>query len=154
MNSERSMADKLKIKILRDGAGVPAYATEGSAGLDLACASAEPVTVPAHGIAKIPTGIAAECERRDAALLICARSGLATKHGISLANGVGVVDPDYRGELIVSVLNNSAEDYVIPPGERIAQLVVVPFVRTDVEVVDELSDTERGAGGFGSTGKV
>ena len=94
------MADKLKIKILRDGANVPAYATEGSAGLDLACASEQPITVPAHGIAKIPTGIAAECERRDAALLIFARSGLATKHGISLANGVGVVDPDYRGEII------------------------------------------------------
>ncbi len=148
------MADKLKIKILRDGAHVPCYATDGSAGLDLSCAADEPVTVPAHGIAKIPTGIAAECERRDAALLIFARSGLATKHGISLANGVGVVDPDYRGELIVSVLNNSAEDYTIPPGERIAQLVVVPFVKVGVEVAEELSDTERGAGGFGSTGKA
>ncbi|MBR3424246.1 MAG: dUTP diphosphatase, partial [Clostridia bacterium] len=77
-----------------------------------------------------------------------------TKHGISLANGVGVVDPDYRGEIIVSVLNNSAEDYTIPPGERIAQLVAVPFVRVEVAVADELSDTERGSGGFGSTGKV
>ena len=148
------MADKLKIKILRDGAAVPAYVTDGSAGLDLACASDEPVVVPAGEIAKIPTGIAAECERRDAALLIFARSGLATKHGISLANGVGVVDPDYRGEIIVSVLNNSAEDYRVSPGERIAQLVIVPFVRADVSVVDELSDTKRGAGGFGSTGKV
>lgn len=153
MKTENDMADKLKIKILRECAAVPGYATGGSAGLDLACASDGPVTVPAGGIAKIPTGIAAECERRDAALLIFARSGLATKHGISLANGVGVVDPDYRGELIVSVLNNSSEDYEISPGDRIAQLVIVPFVRAEVAVVDELSDTERGAGGFGSTGK-
>ncbi|MBQ7475334.1 MAG: dUTP diphosphatase [Clostridia bacterium] len=147
------MRDKLKVKKLRDGARIPAYATDGSAGLDLVCASDAPVVIRAGERESIPTGIAVECSRRDAVLLVFARSGLATKHGISLANGVGVVDPDYRGEIIVSVINTSREDYTVSPGERIAQLVVVPFVRVDVAETDELSETARGAGGFGSTGK-
>ena len=148
------MAEKLKIKKLRDGAATPKYATEFSAGLDLSCASDEPITVRPGEIVKIPTGIAAEYTGDDVVLLIFVRSGLATKHGISLANSVGVVDPDYRGEIMVSVINNSKDEYVINPGDRIAQLVLVPFVRAEVEVVPELTETERGAGGFGSTGKA
>lgn len=148
------MADTLKIKKLRVGAKIPAYATADSAGLDLSSAAEEPIVVPAGGIAKVPTGIAAECSRRDAVLLIYARSGLATKHGVCLANSVGVVDPDYRGEIVVSLLNNSAEDYTVSPGDRIAQLVAAPFLRVEPVEAEELSDTGRGAGGFGSTGKA
>ena len=148
------MAEKLKIKKLRDGATVPKYATEFSAGLDLSCAADGPITVGAGQIVKVPTGIAAEYTGDDVVLLIFVRSGLATKHGISLANSVGVVDPDYRGEIMVSVINNSADDYVINPGDRIAQLVLVPFIRAEAEEAEGLSDTARGAGGFGSTGKA
>ena len=145
---------KIKVKKLKENARLPEYKTPLSAAADLCACIDAPLTVYPGQRAKIPTGIAIEYEDRNVAALICARSGLSAKHGISLTNGVGLIDPDYRGEIIVSVLNNSAEDYTIPPGERIAQLVIVPFVRAEVAVVDELSDTERGAGGFGSTGKV
>ncbi len=147
------MRTKLKIKILREGAKIPQYATDGSAGMDLSSGADGAILIPAGGVAKVPTDISAECDRRDGVLLIFARSGLATKHGIFLANSVGVVDPDYRGEIIVSLRNGSDADYTVMPGERIAQLVIVPFLTADVEVADELSETERGAGGFGSTGR-
>ena len=101
----------------------------------------------------IPTGIAIECERRDIAAIICARSGLASKHGITLANGVGVVDSDYRGEIMVALHNHSNESVVVESGERIAQLVITPYIVAVFNQVDELDDTVRGEGGFGSTGR-
>ena len=144
----------IKYRVLREGAKIPSYATDGSAGADLSSAADTPVTVPAGGRAMIPTGIAVECGRRDVALMIYARSGLASKHGVALANGVGVVDSDYRGEICVALVNLSDKDYTVMPSERVAQLVVTPIIRAVFEETDSLSDTIRGGGGFGSTGTV
>ncbi len=138
----------VKIKKLRENAVIPEYKTAGAAACDLT--SAADVVIPARGRAMVPIGIALECE--GVAVLLFARSGLAVKHGISLANGVGVVDSDYRGEIMVGLLNNTDEDYAVSAGDRVAQMMFVPVVTADFEVVDELSDTDRGAGGFGSTG--
>ena len=148
------MKTVIKFRILRDGAKAPAYATDGSAGADLSSAAPAPVTVPAGGRALIPTGIAAECADSGVALMIYARSGLASKHGIALANGVGVVDSDYRGEICVALVNLSDEDYTVMPGERIAQLVAEPVIRAEFVKTESLGDTARGGGGFGSTGTV
>ena len=139
----------VKYKILRNGAKVPSYQSDGAAGADLyAC---DTVEIPPQERRLIPTGIAIECERRDIAAIICARSGLATKHGIALANGIGVVDSDYRGEIMVSCINLSDKSYTVMSGERIAQLMLVP-VAVGKFIEGELSETERGNGGFGSTG--
>ena len=139
----------VKYKILRNGAKAPSYQSDGAAGADLyAC---DTVEIPPHERRLIPTGIAIECERRDIAAIICARSGLATKHGIALANGIGVVDSDYRGEIMVSCINLSDKSYTVMSGERIAQLMLVP-VAVGKFIEGELSETERGNGGFGSTG--
>ena len=142
----------LKIKKLKSGAIIPKRATEESAGLDLSALLENPVTVNPHEIVKIPTGIAIELEKGYAGL-IYPRSGLATKHGISLANCVGVVDSDYRGEVLVAVINHSDTPFTINSGERIAQLVISPVILPEIEVTDNLNDTERGTGGFGSTGR-
>lgn len=139
----------VKYKILRNGAKAPSYQSDGAAGADLyAC---DTVEIPPQERRLIPTGIAIECERRDIAAIICARSGLATKHGIALANGIGVVDSDYRGEIMVSCINLSDKSYTVMSGERIAQLMLVP-VTVGKFIEGELSETERGNGGFGSTG--
>ncbi len=139
----------VKYKILRNGAKAPSYQSDGAAGADLyAC---DTVEIPPQERRLIPTGIAIECERRDIAAIICARSGLATKHGIALANGIGVVDSDYRGEIMVSCINLSDKSYTVMSGERIAQLMLVP-VAVGKFIEGELSETERGNGGFGSTG--
>lgn len=143
---------KVKIKRLSDTAKIPKYATDGSAGMDLMSGADHPITIPAGKIEKIPTGIAVECEDENIAMLIFARSGLSSKHGIALANGVGVVDPDYRGEILVSVINNSDTDYTVMPSERIAQMIFTPFCRAQLVETDELGATDRGEGGFGSTG--
>ena len=142
----------LKIKKLRENARVPFRATEGSAGMDLYACIEEPVTVAPRDIRLIPTGIAIALESPDYVAYVYARSGLAIKHGVAPANCVGVIDSDYRGEVCVGLTNFSAEPFVIQPGERIAQMVISPVVLPDIEVVDELDQTERGAGGFGSTG--
>lgn len=132
---------------------LPQYATDGSAGLDLpACLELPQVVAPGARV-KIPTGIAIEIPHRHIAGLVFPRSGLATKHGISLANAVGLIDSDYKGEIIVAVHNQGDSEYVIKPGERIAQLVFVPIFKADIEETDELEETGRGVGGFGSTGK-
>ena len=102
--------------------------------------------------AKINTGVAIEYGDNDVAAVICARSGLSAKHGISLTNGIGLIDPDYRGELLVSVVNLSDVPYTFSDGDRIAQLLFTPVIRAEFEVTDELNETGRGAGGFGSTG--
>lgn len=131
---------------------LPAYATEGSAGLDLRACIETAVTVPKGGRVLVPSGLAIELPSAAYVALVFARSGLAIKHGIALANSVGVIDSDYRGEIKVGLINQGAEDFVIEPGERIAQLVVMPVVQPSLVLSDSLSDTERGAGGFGSTG--
>lgn len=143
----------LKIKKLRENARVPYQATPGSAGMDLYACIDEAVTIEPHAIRVIPTGIAIELESADYVAYIFARSGLAIKHGIAPANCVGVIDSDYRGEVCVGLVNQTETAFTVNPDERIAQLVISPVVLPQIEVVDELEDTERGAGGFGSTGK-
>ena len=147
------MQIEVKIKKVRENAVIPEYATDGSAALDLRCAETEPVVLKARSRAAIPTGIAIAPADRSVAAIVCARSGLAAKSGIALANGIGVIDSDYRGEILVSVINNSDKDYEIQPGERIAQLMFVPVYTARLTECSELDNTARGAGGFGSTGK-
>ena len=145
---------KLLIKKLDEKAVLPARQTEFSAGYDLSACCGEPITVKAGQTVKVHTGIAMEIDGdRNTVGLIYARSGIATKFGIAPANCVGVIDRDYRGELIVALHNSSQNDFVINHGERIAQLVLAPVFTPGVEVVSELSDTARGEGGFGSTSK-
>ncbi len=145
--------ETLKIKKVREGAVVPKRATDGSAGIDLCACIEEPLTIKAGGHALVPTGIAIALPSDGYAAFVFARSGLAIKHGLGLLNGVGVIDSDYRGEIGVGIVNQFDEDYVISPSERIAQLVVMPVSLMPVEETDTLDETERGAGGFGSTGK-
>ena len=143
---------KLLIKKLNENAVIPQRQTEFSAGYDLSACCDEPITVKAGQTVKVHTGIAMEIDGdKNTVGLIYARSGLATKHGLAPANCVGVIDWDYRGEVIVALHNSSDTDFVINHGERIAQLVLAPVFTPDVEVADELSDTVRGEGGFGST---
>lgn len=144
----------LKIKKLRNSAQIPTRATEGSAGMDLYACIDAPVTITPQELAVIPTGIAIALESRELAAFIFARSGLGVKHGISLSNGVGVIDSDYRGEICVGLCNLSSSPYTVTPGERIAQLVIMPVAICDIDVVSDLDDTQRGSGGFGSTGRV
>ncbi len=147
------MGINVKVKLLNDKAHLPQRATQGSAGADLYACINEPITVAPGELVKIPTGIAAETEDKNTAIFLFARSGLGVKHGITLSNGVGVVDSDYRGEICVGLCNVSKETYTIQPNERIAQMVVMPVVCVDLAEVQELSNTDRGEGGFGSTGK-
>ena len=130
----------------------PSRATEGSAGLDLAACIDRDVTIAPRQLVCIPTGVAIALPGPEYVALVFARSGLCIKHGIALSNGVGVIDSDYRGELQVGLTNLSDTPYTIRPGDRIAQLVVTPVVLPQVEIVEELEDTGRGTGGFGSTG--
>lgn len=143
----------LKIKKLREGAVVPQRATEGSAGLDLRACIDSPITLAPGDLAMIPAGIAISLPDRGYAAFVFARSGLGVKHGVSLSNGVGVIDSDYRGEICVGLCNLGSQPYEIQPGERVAQLVVMPVCPLPVQQVEELDETQRGAGGFGSTGK-
>ena len=142
---------KLKIKRLREGAVIPKRATAESAGLDLSALLEQPAVIAPGEIVKIPTGIAIGLEKGTVGL-VYPRSGLASKHGITLANCVGVIDSDYRGELLVPVTNHSGVPFTIESGDRIAQLVISPVLLPEVEEADSLDETERGAGGFGSTG--
>ena len=148
---------KVKVKILSGmiGAGIrfPGYATAGSAGIDLPACLSEPVTVLPGARVVVQTGIALDIPDRSIAGLVFPRSGLATKHGISLANAVGIIDSDYKGEVLVAVHNQSDQPYTINPGERIAQLLFMPVCHAVLEPASELSASDRGAGGFGSTGK-
>ena len=143
----------LKIKKLRENAKIPFRATEGSAGMDLYACIDEPLTLAGGEKAVIPMGIAIALPSPELGAFVFARSGLAIKHGIGLLNGVGVIDSDYRGEVCVGVINQLSEPYTINPDERIAQLVILPVSLIEPVEVDELDETERGAGGFGSTGK-
>ena len=142
----------LKIKRLENNKSVPEYKTEGAAGMDLCAAISEPVTLQPLERTLIPTGLKIELEHGYEAQ-IRPRSGMSIKHGITLINCVGTIDEDYRGEVCVPVVNISNEAYTIQPEERIAQMVIAKYEQAKIEVVTELTETERGTGGFGSTGK-
>ncbi len=144
---------KLKIRRIRAGAHLPGRATDGSAGVDLrACCEAGGITLQPMQRELIPIGFAIELPSKNMVALIFARSGLALREGLSLANAVGVIDSDYRGEIAVPVINLSDKPLHISRGERIAQMVFMPIELPDMIEIDELSTTERGGGGFGSTG--
>jgi len=132
---------------------LPAYATAGSAGLDLRACLMEPLVLQANAWKLVPTGIAIFLRDTSYAALILPRSGLGHKHGIVLGNLVGLIDSDYQGQLMVSAWNRSDVPFTIEPMERIAQLVIVPVVQAEFNVVSEFPASERGEGGYGSTGK-
>ena len=148
---------ELKIKPLSPKIGtdipLPRFATAGAACMDLCACIDEAVTLNAGERRLVPTGIAIALPSPEYVALVFARSGLGIRKGVCLSNGVGVIDSDYRGEISVGLVNLSGEDYTIRPGDRIAQLMVVPVVRPELVQVDALDETERGAGGFGSTGR-
>ena len=148
---------ELNVKALspKIGTEIPApfYASAGAAAMDLHACLDEAVMIPAGKRAVIPTGIAIALPSADYVALVFARSGLGIKHGIAPANCVGVIDSDYRGEILVGLQNSGDADYTIQPGDRIAQLMITPVLQAKITMVEELDDTARGAGGFGSTGK-
>ncbi len=144
---------QLKIKKLKDNARIPKRATDGAAGMDLYACIPEAITLAPGQLAVIPTGIAIELPDNTCAAFLYARSGLGVKHGICLANGVGVIDSDYRGEICAGLCNVSDKPYTIEPDERVAQMVIAPVLTPEIVEVAQLGDTERGTGGFGSTGK-
>ena len=145
---------QLKVKRTDPRVQLPGRATAGSAGMDLRALLEEPLTLEPGGRASVPTDIAIGLPSPETVGLVFARSGLAIKHGLALSNGVGVIDSDYTGEIRVGLVNLSDTAYTIQPDERIAQLVVMPVCLPDILEVEELDQTERGAGGFGSTGKI
>lgn len=143
----------VKVKILRDGVQLPEYATPGSAAIDLRSAADEDITILPGKRVLIPTGIAIAPETTGVVAVLAARSGLSVKHGITVTNGIGVIDCDYRGEIGVSLCNISDTPYTVTRGERIAQLMFMPVLHANLIMAEELDSTERGEGGFGSTGK-
>ncbi|MCI9056471.1 MAG: dUTP diphosphatase [Oscillospiraceae bacterium] len=147
---------KLQIQALSEKIGreipLPYYATEGAAAVDLHACIDEAVTLPPGGRALLPTGLAAAIPAGHVGLL-AVRSSMGIRHGVTLSNGVGVIDSDYRGQVHVGLHNLSGEPYTVQPGDRVAQLMVVPVAAPEIEVVDALPETVRGAGGFGSTGR-
>ena len=142
----------VKIKKVRESAKIPEYATEGSAAVDLRYAGDEIIKLAPCERKLIPTGIAIAPETTGVVALLCARSGLASKKGLTLSNCVGVIDSDYRGEISAAMINLGNEEVALEPGERIAQLMFVPVLTANFIEVGELDETTRGAGGFGSTG--
>jgi dUTP pyrophosphatase len=148
---------RLKVRVLDARVGtdypLPAYATAGSAGLDLRAILDAPLVLQPGATALLPTGLAIHVEDPGLAALILPRSGLGHKHGIVLGNLVGLIDSDYQGQLMVSCWNRSQTAFTVQPGERIAQLVVVPVVQVELDVVDDFASSARGAGGFGHSGR-
>ena len=147
--------NKVQLKLLDDKVKeyLPQYATQGSAGLDLRACLDAPLTLKPGQTELIPTGIAIHIEDNQLCGMILPRSGLGHKHGIVLGNLVGLIDSDYQGQLFISIWNRGQTEFVLNPLERIAQLVIVPVVQVSFELVDEFTQSERGDGGFGSTGK-
>lgn len=147
----------LQIQVLDERIGhsipFPAYATDGSAGLDLRACLSQPLVLEPGDTQLIGTGLAIHIADPALAALILPRSGLGHKHGIVLGNLVGLIDSDYQGELMVSCWNRGRTQFTVEPGERLAQLVLVPVVQAEFEVVDAFNSSDRGAGGFGSTGR-
>ena len=142
---------QINIKKLKENATIPTSGSKYAAGYDLYACIDEPITIRPHETAKIGTGLAMEIPEGYFGGIL-ARSGLATKRGLPPANKLGCIDTDYRGEFIVALHNHSNIEQVVEPNERIAQLVVIPFLPLDFNEVEELTDTDRGEGGFGSTG--
>lgn len=147
--------NKVQLKLLDDKVKeyLPQYATQGSAGLDLRACLDAPLTLKPGQTELIPTGIAIHIEDNKLCGMILPRSGLGHKHGIVLGNLVGLIDSDYQGQLFISMWNRGQTEFVLNPLERIAQLVIVPVVQVGFELVDEFTQSDRGEGGFGSTGK-
>ncbi len=143
--------DSLRIKRLRPDAILPAYATHGAAGLDLSVATDTPIEIEPGGILRVPTGIAVALPKGYEGQ-VRPRSGLAARHGITLLNSPGTIDEDYRGEIQVILVHHGKERHVFHHGDRIAQLVIAPVARVSLVEAEELDETPRGAGGFGSTG--
>jgi dUTP pyrophosphatase len=150
------MSRTLQLKVLDARFGgewpLPAYATEASAGMDLRAALDAPLVLQPGDAALVPSGLALHIGDPGLCGVILPRSGLGHKHGIVLGNGTGLIDADYQGPLLISVWNRGREAFAIAPGDRIAQLVILPVVRATFEVVDTFEDSARGAGGFGHTG--
>ena len=141
----------MKVRINSLSGIYPSYETEGSAGMDIRAYLDQPVIIKPGERKMIPTGLFMEFEP-GYEVQIRARSGLAAKHGIGLVNGVGTIDSDYRGEILVALINLGQDAFAVENGDRIAQMVISPIVQAEIESADELSDTVRGTGGFGSTG--
>ena len=148
---------KIQLKILDQRLGsefpLPHYATDGSAGMDMRACLDAPLELAPGDTHLIPTGMAIHVADAGLAALLLPRSGLGHKHGIVLGNLVGLIDSDYQGQVFVSCWNRGAETFIIQPGERIAQMVIVPVVHADFEIVDDFVVSERGAGGFGHSGR-
>ncbi|WP_370598153.1 dUTP diphosphatase [Plesiomonas shigelloides] len=148
---------KIDLKILDSRIGdqfpLPSYATEGSAGLDLRACLDNAITLEPGNTVLVPTGLAIHIGDPSLAAVILPRSGLGHKHGVVLGNLVGLIDSDYQGQLMVSVWNRGQQTFVIEPGERLAQLVFVPVVQAEFNLVTDFAESERGAGGFGHTGR-
>jgi dUTP pyrophosphatase len=148
---------RVQLKILDPRIGneipLPAYATDGAAGMDLRACLEQPLTLSPGNTELIPTGIAIYIEDAGLAAVILPRSGLGHKHGIVLGNLVGLIDSDYQGQLFVSCWNRGKEAFTIQPGERIAQLVLVPVAQAQFDIVRDFAASDRGAGGFGSSGR-
>ena len=151
IDNTQLIANWVNVKKLKDNAQIPTQGSEWSAGWDLYACIDEPVSINPHTTVKIGTGLAFELPKYTFGGIF-PRSGLATKKGLRPANTPGVCDSDYRGEYIVALHNDSESIQWVEPGERIAQLIVLPYVPIQFDIVDELSETDRGAGGFGSTG--
>ena len=151
------MKKDIQVKILDDRIGtefpLPQYATHGSAGMDLRACIEQDMTIAAGETQLIPTGIAIHIEDPGLAAMLLPRSGLGHKHGIVLGNLVGLIDSDYQGPLMVSCWNRGKEEFVLKVGERLAQMVIVPVVQANFEIVEEFTETDRGEGGFGSSGR-
>ncbi len=143
----------VKIKRICENARLPERASDGAAGYDLRACLDAPYTLARGEIFAVPTGICLELPGKNYVAMLCARSGLAIKHGITLANSVGIIDSDYRGEIKVGLINLGSEDFEIIPGERICQMLILPVELPGIEEVSEIGSTVRGAGGFGSTGR-
>jgi dUTP pyrophosphatase len=148
---------KIQLKILDQRLGkefpLPHYATEGSAGMDMRACLEKPLELAPGDTHLIPTGMAIHVADVGLAAILLPRSGLGHKHGIVLGNLVGLIDSDYQGQVFVSCWNRGKETFIVEPGERIAQMVIVPVVHADFEIVEDFVDSERGAGGFGHTGR-
>lgn len=148
---------RLKVRIIDARVGrefpLPAYATDGSAGMDLRACLDAPVVLEPGRAELLPTGIAIHVDDPGLAAVLLPRSGLGHKHGIVLGNLVGLIDSDYQGQIMVSCWNRGREPFTVQPGERIAQLVIVPVMQVDLEVVEAFETSTRGAGGFGHTGR-
>ena len=152
----RVQTQAIEVKLLDPRFGdewpLPAYATEASAGLDLRAALEAPLVLGPGETALVPSGIAIHLADPHLCAVVLPRSGLGHRHGIVLGNGTGLIDADYQGPLLISVWNRSQESFTIQPGDRVAQLVVLPITRVSLQVVDTFADSARGEGGFGHTG--